>query len=100
MVCGLLEAAAAVLPAVVTASIKQNNGKTAYKLMRTILAMLPPQEKDYYFNPTHNTWDWHQAEAQKLGMNMASVASQEEFAMLHRITQGTQTWIGGCRKST
>ena len=43
MVCGLLEAAAAVLPAVVTASIKQNNGKTAYMLMRTILAMLPPQ---------------------------------------------------------
>ena len=33
-------------------------------------------------------------------MHLASVASQEEHAILHRITRGAETWIGGCRKHT
>ena len=31
---------------------------------------------------------------------MASVASEEEHKILHKLTKGAETWIGGCRKST
>ena len=43
LVSGLLEAAASVLPSVITASIKKDNGSMASMLLRTILAVLPPQ---------------------------------------------------------
>merc|ERR1711881_705102 len=88
------------IPGVIMTSMKEDNGSTASRLLRTILEVLPPQDKDYYFNPTHNTWDWHEAEAQKLGMSLASVASEEEHRILHKITKGIETWIGGCRKPT
>ena len=74
----------------------------------TLLLLLPlcsfsalfTQERDYYFNPTRNTWDWHHAEAQKRGMNLASVGSKEEHAILNRMTYGVETWLGGRRKPT
>ena len=43
LVSGLLEAAAPVLPSVIMASIKKDNGSMAGMLLRTILAVLPPQ---------------------------------------------------------
>ena len=43
LVCGLLEATSTVLPAVVTASIKEDHGSTARMLLRAILALFPPQ---------------------------------------------------------
>ena len=43
LVCGLLEAAAPVLPAVVTESIKLDGGSTARMLLRTILALFSPE---------------------------------------------------------
>ena len=43
LVRGLLEAAATALPMVVTASIEKDDGSTARMLLRTILAVLPPQ---------------------------------------------------------
>ena len=58
------------------------------------------QENAYYFNPTRNTWEWHEAEAKKRGMHLASVTSKEELALIYSITKGTKAWIGGCRKST
>ena len=41
--CGLLDAVAPVLPAVVKESIEKNNDITAHMLLRTIVAVLPPQ---------------------------------------------------------
>ena len=43
LVCKLLDAAATSFPAVVTTSLKEDNGRTACMLMRTILAVLPQQ---------------------------------------------------------
>ena len=43
LVSALLEAAAAALPGVVMTSIKEDNGSTASRLLRTILAVIPPQ---------------------------------------------------------
>ena len=43
LVSGLLDAAAQVLPAVIMASIEKDKGSTACMLLRTILAVLPPQ---------------------------------------------------------
>ena len=43
LVRGLLEATSAVLPAVVTASIKEDRGSTARMLLHAILALFPPQ---------------------------------------------------------
>ena len=43
LVCGLLEAVAPVLPAVVKESIEKNNDITAGMLLRTIVTVLPPQ---------------------------------------------------------
>ena len=43
LVSGLLDAAATVIPGVVVASIKEDNGSTASRLLRTILEVLPPQ---------------------------------------------------------
>ena len=51
-------------------------------------------------NPTPNTWAWHEAEAKKRGMSLASVTSEQEHIILHKITKGAETWLGGCRKST
>ena len=33
-------------------------------------------------------------------MHLASVASKEEHRIMHKITKGVETWIGGWRKST
>ena len=43
LVSSLLEAAATALPDVVMASIEEDRGSTAYRLLQTILAVLPPQ---------------------------------------------------------
>ena len=43
LVSSLLEAAATALPDVVMASIKKDSGSTAYRLLQTILAVMPPQ---------------------------------------------------------
>ena len=43
LVSGLLDAAAQVLPSVIMASIEKDKGSTACMLLRTILAVLPPQ---------------------------------------------------------
>ena len=43
IVCKLLDAAATSLPAVVTTSLKEDNGSTARMLIRTIVAILPLQ---------------------------------------------------------
>ncbi|MCP4465595.1 MAG: C-type lectin domain-containing protein [Halieaceae bacterium] len=33
-------------------------------------------------------------------MHLASVANEDEHRMVHRITRGAETWLGGCRKAT
>merc|ERR1719174_1676212 len=46
LVYGLLEATSTVLPAVVTASIKEDRGSTARMLLLTILETLPPEDAE------------------------------------------------------
>ena len=57
------------------------------------------QESQYYYNRTRDTWDWHEAEAQKRGMHLASVVSEDENRCIMSLI-GDTAWLGARRKST
>ena len=57
--------------------------------------------QEYYFNGKKNTWHWHEVEAQKKGMHLASVISEHEHqCIVKAIGSAESVWLGGRRKPT